>query len=129
MVTKQINISLPTVVLASIDEFLTKGDGWDIIPHKYNQEHHAEQVVDITKTACIKFLYSAYGNKETDIAEYIHDTMTETDEPTTFISIRTNNPELIKNHNNAAYAIICAMVWMGIPILDYFDGKHLSDNI
>lgn len=128
MATKQINISLPDIVLSSIDDFLTYGDGWDIEPHKYNVQHGAKTVVDITKTACIKFLYSAYGDKETDVAEYIYDSITENDEPTTFISIRTNNPELIANHTDAAYAIVKAMVWMGIPITDYFDGRQVIED-
>lgn len=129
MATKQINISLPNVVLSSIDDFLQYGDGWDIEPHKYNIKHNADVVVDITKTACIKFLYSAYGDKETDVAEYIYDSITENDEQCTFISIRTSNPELIANHTEAAYAIVKAMVWMGIPITDYFDGRQVIENL
>lgn len=129
MATKQINISLPDVVLSSIDDFLTYGDGWDIEPHRYNIKHGAKAVVDITKTACIKFLYSAYGDKETDVAEYIYDSITENDEPSSFISIRTDNPELIEHHTEAAYAIICAMVWMGIPITDYFDGRQVIEDV
>ena len=56
MATKQININLPKVILSSIDDFLQYGDGWGIEPHKYNIKHNADVVVDITKTACIKFL-------------------------------------------------------------------------
>lgn len=128
MVTKQINISLPNVIIASIDDFLEHGDGWDIVPHKYNVDHDADVTVDITKTACIKFLYSAYGDKDTDIAEYLYDSITENDEPSTFISIRTTNPELIAHHNDAAYAIVKAMVWMGIPIDGYFDGRQVIED-
>ena len=115
--TKQININLPKVISGSIDDFIHYGDNWDIFPHKYNEEHDANNVVDINKTTLIKFLYSVYGDKETDIAEYIADSIDENNEPNTFISIRTDNPELI-----------CAMVYRGIPIANYFDGRQLIDR-
>lgn len=125
--TKQININLPKVISGSIDDFITYGDGWDIMPHEFNQQHDAKNVVDINKTTLIKFLYSVYGNKETDVAEYIADSIEEHNEPTTFVSIRTDNPELIHNHKDVTYALICAMVYMGIPISNYFDGRQLVD--
>lgn len=126
--TKQININLPKVISGSIDDFIHYGDNWDIFPHKYNEEHDANNVVDINKTTLIKFLYSVYGDKETDIAEYIADSIDENNEPNMFISIRTDNPELIHNHKNVTYPLICAMVYMGIPIANYFDGRQLIDR-
>lgn len=123
----QINVGLPEIVIDSLDHFIQYGDKWDIEPSPDLKKYHPNvPTLDISRTTLIRYLLTAYGHKTTEIGDLINAEIVSNHEPLRFITVRTEHPELVENRGTRQYRLISAMVYMGIPILHYFDGRNIT---
>lgn len=118
---KRVGIPVEKILLDSLDDYIEKGDGWDI-----EEEDKFGPTVDINRSALIRFLISAYGEKETFESGCIIDHLYQTQTDIVHITVNSSNT-CIKNDTpkGRKHNLVHAMVYVGIPIRNFFDGRNL----
>lgn len=123
---EQLNYPVHDVVLQSIDNFIQNGNGMNIL-HRNKSDYKKTGInyVDIERATFVRFLVSSYGSIETNISNKLYQQLIENDEKTSYVTIRTKNPGLIRQNATRRKRIVNAMVYMQIPIEGYFNGKSI----
>lgn len=122
--SEQLNYPIHNIVLKSVDYFIKYGKGMNILQRK-ESIYESINYVDIERATFLRFMVSSYGYIETEIGNQVYEKMERKQENTTYITLRTKNPGVIRQNATRKKRIINALVYMRVPIIGYFDGENL----
>jgi len=123
------SFSMYAVLERPLQEFIEQGDGIFALPVYEEIRHPDAPLVDASMINLIKLISTAFGRsclpQAYTIVERIHQ-----DEPRKqTLRFRSRHP--LYTHGSPKYQNIClvsGMVYMGIPILPYFDGDRILNE-
>lgn len=125
--SSQIQFCIPEIILNALDVFIQDGDGWDMeLDPTIRSVYEDMPMLDIPRSTLIKFCITSYGNKKSDVASKIVQKIKKDSLPQMYITIRSSHPQILQNPEKRMEKLICAMVYIGIPIYPYFDGKKIN---
>lgn len=125
--SSQIQLGLPEPLLTALDSYIEHGDTWDMEPDLYIEKNYPiAPKLDATRASIIKFIMSAYSNKVSDKARALYSEIRKDYPYYKYITLRSAHPSILLEPKTRAFRLICAMVYMGIPIPGYFDGRKLT---
>lgn len=125
--SSQIQLGLPEPLLIAIDSYIQYGDTWDMETDTNIEKQFPDAPkLDATRASIIKFIMSAYSNKMSDKARILYSEIRKDYPYHKYITLRSAHPSILLEPKTRAFRLICAMVYMGIPIPGYFDGRKLT---
>lgn len=144
---------LPAVLLDSIKFFLINGNDHDVLPTGYQLSENSP-TIDTCTNIEIRFLLAFYNQNVFDnvgtTAFKIYNAMMKKESPDDFVvtELFSSNPHFQDIYNRSYYfddldqaskpskkqicnrelcfELICVLIWNGIPILHYFDGRVIN---
>lgn len=107
-------------------DYLKQGDGINVLS-VYEERHFPDaEVVDITLVNLVKLLATAFGVSRFPQAYKIIDRIQDTNSRKKTLRFRSRHPLFTNGspkHQNLC--LVSGMVYLGIPILPYFDGVNI----
>ncbi|OMF76676.1 hypothetical protein [Paenibacillus glucanolyticus] len=117
------SFSMYAVLEKPLVDFLEQGDGIKVLP-VYEEKHFPDaEVVDTSLINLIKLLSTAFGRNRLAQAYKIIDRIQDTNAKKKTLRFRSRHPLFTDGspkHQNLC--LVSGMVYLGIPILPYFDG-------
>lgn len=122
--SEQLNYPIHNVVLQSVDQFIKYGKGMNILQRKQSI-YEGINYVDIERATFLRFMVSSFGYIETEIGNKVYERLEQRQEDTSYITLRTKHPGIIRQNATRKKRIVNALVYMRVPIIGYFDGEDL----
>ena len=123
---------MPLVLIDSVDDYIHNGDLLDHVHQRVTapveQSDLNDDELDVKPLALMRLLITLYGDQFTPEADYLISDLIpyETEhKKMKRMTVRSSNAHLVACRVNFVQCLIRAMVWVGIPIMGYFDGKHV----
>ncbi|MCL6663494.1 MULTISPECIES: hypothetical protein [Paenibacillus] len=120
------SFSMYAVLEKPLVDFFEQGDGINVLP-VYEERHFPDaEVVDASLVNLVKLLATAFGRSRLPQAYKIIDRIQDTNSRKKTLRFRSRHPLFTDGspkHQNLC--LVSGMVYLGIPILPYFDGVRV----
>lgn len=120
------SFSMYAVLEKPLLDFCAQGDGINVLP-VFEEKHFPDaEVVDVSLVNLVKFLGTAFGRTRVPQAYKIIDRIQDTNGRKKTLRFRSRHP-LFTDGSPASQnvSLVSGMVYLGIPILPYFDGVNI----
>ena len=120
------SFSMYAVLEKPLLDFCAQGDGISVLP-VFEEKHFPDaEVVDVSLVNLVKLLATAFGRTRLPQAYKIIDRIQDTNGRKKTLRFRSRHPLFTDGspkHQNLC--LVSGMVYLGIPILPYFDGVNI----
>jgi len=122
------SFSMYEVLEKPLLDFIREGDGINALP-VFEEEYYPNiNMVDTTLINLIKFISTSFGRSRLPQAFKIIERIQHESPKKTLLRFRTRHPLFIDG--SSRYQNVClvsGMIYLGIPILPYFDGMNILE--